>query len=194
MRAAPAADPLKAHSRRRPARSARSRVSLLSSARVNRGFVMRRCLLVLLAALSVLILPCAGVAGRLAAAELQPLEIASKNGVHVFAVEMASTPEEQAKGLMFRRQLPEGQGMLFDFHKEQPTSFWMKNTYIPLDMIFIRGDGRILRIAENTVPLSEALVSSGGPVRAVLEVNAGTARRLGIAPGDRVAHRIFSGR
>src|SRR5262249_49089344 len=90
-------------------RSARSQVSLLSSARVNRGFVMRRCLLVLLAALSVLILPSAGGAGRLAAAELQPLEIASKNGVHVFAVEMASTPEEQAKGLMFRRQLPEGQ-------------------------------------------------------------------------------------
>ena len=153
---------------------------------------MRRCLLVLLAALSVLILPCAGGAGRLAAAELQPLEIASKNGVHVFAVEMASTPEEQAKGLMFRRQLPEGQGMLFDFHTEQPTSFWMKNTYIPLDMIFIRGDGRILRIAENTVPLSEALVPSGGPVRAVLEVSGGTARKLGIAPGDRVAHPIFN--
>ena len=154
---------------------------------------MRRCLLVLLAALSVLILPCAGVAGRLAAAELQPLEIASKNGVHVFAVEMASTPEEQAKGLMFRRQLPEGQGMLFDFHKEQPTSFWMKNTYLPLDMIFIRGDGRILRIAENTVPLSETLVPSGGPVRAVLEVIGGTVKKLGIAPGDRVGHAIFGG-
>jgi uncharacterized protein len=151
---------------------------------------MRRCLLVLLAALSVLVLPCAGVAE---AAELQPLEIASKNGVHVFAVEMASTPEEQAKGLMFRRQLPEGQGMLFDFHKEQPTSFWMKNTYIPLDMIFIRGDGRILRIAENTVPLSETLVPSGGPVRAVLEVIGGTAKKLGIAPGDRVGHAIFGG-
>jgi uncharacterized membrane protein (UPF0127 family) len=95
---------------------------------------------------------------------------------------------------MFRRHMPEGQGMLFDFQREQPTSFWMKNTYIPLDMIFIRGDGRILRIAENTVPLSEALVTSGGPVRAVLEVNAGTARKLGIAPGDRVAHPIFSGR
>jgi uncharacterized membrane protein (UPF0127 family) len=155
---------------------------------------MQRCLLVLLAAFSVLILPLGGSAGWLPAAELHPLEIASKKGVHVFAVELASTPEEQAKGLMFRRELPEGQGMLFDFHREQPTSFWMKNTYIPLDMIFIRGDGRILRIAENTVPLSEALVSSGGPVRAVLEVNAGTARKLGIAPGDRVAHRIFSGR
>src|SRR5262245_39356800 len=77
---------------------------------------------------------------------------------------------------------------------QQPTSFWMKNTYIPLDMIFIRGDGRILRIAENTEPLSEALVTSGGPVRAVLEVIGGTARKLGIAPGDRVAHPIFSGR
>ena len=114
---------------------------------------MQRCLLVLLTAFSVLILPLAGSAGRLPAAELQPLEIASKTGVHVFAVELASTPEQQAKGLMFRRELPEGQGMLFDFHREQPTSFWMKNTYIPLDMIFIRGDGRILRIAENTVPL-----------------------------------------
>ncbi len=155
---------------------------------------MRRGLLFLLAALFVVSLPFVGTAGGVAAAELQPLEIASKGGVHVFAVEMASTPAEQAKGLMFRRELPEGQGMLFDFHHEQPTSFWMKNTYIPLDMIFIRGDGRILRIAENTVPLSEALVPSGGPVRAVLEVNAGMARKLGIAPGDRVAHPIFSGR
>ena len=155
---------------------------------------MRRCLLVLVAVLSVLILPLAGSAGRLAAAELQPLEIASKSGVRVFAVEMATTPEEQAKGLMFRRELPEGQGMLFDFQREQPTSFWMKNTYVALDMMFIRADGRILRIAENTVPLSEALVSSGGPVRAVLEVVAGTAKKLGIAPGDRVAHPIFSGR
>ncbi len=103
---------------------------------------MRHCLLRIIAALSLLALPLLVPAGGVAAAELQPLEIASKSGVHVFAVEMASTPEEQAKGLMFRRQLPEGQGMLFDFHREQPTSFWMKNTYIPLDMIFIRGDGR----------------------------------------------------
>jgi uncharacterized membrane protein (UPF0127 family) len=126
--------------------------------------------------------------------ELQPLEIVSKTGVHTFAVEMAVTPEEQARGLMFRRELPEGQGMLFDFQREQPATFWMKNTYVSLDMIFIRADGSILRIAENTIPLSEALVPSGGPVRAVLEVVAGTARKLGIAPGDRVAHPIFSGR
>jgi uncharacterized membrane protein (UPF0127 family) len=126
------------------------------------------------------------------AADLQPLEIVSKTGVHTFAVEMAITPEEQARGLMFRRELPEGQGMLFDFQREQPTSFWMKNTYVSLDMIFIRADGRILRIAENTVPLSETLVPSGGQVRAVLEVVAGTAKKLGIVPGDRVAHPIFS--
>jgi hypothetical protein len=154
---------------------------------------MRHRLTVAVAMLSVM-LAFLALPLRAPAADLQPLEIATRNGVHVFAVEMASTPEEQAKGLMFRRELPEGQGMLFDFHREQPTSFWMKNTYIPLDMIFIRGDGRILRIAENTVPLSEALVPSGGPVRAVLEVVAGTAKRLGIAPGDRVAHRIFGDR
>ncbi len=128
------------------------------------------------------------------AVELQPLEIVSKTGVHTFAVEMAVTPDEQAKGLMFRRELPEGQGMLFDFGREQPATFWMKNTYVSLDMIFIRADGRILRIAENTVPLSEALVPSGGPVRAVLEVVAGSAKKLGIAPGDQVAHPIFGGR
>jgi uncharacterized protein len=155
---------------------------------------MRRRSLLFLSALCFLLLPLLGPAGRLAAVELQPLEIASKSGVHMFVVEMANTPEEQAKGLMFRRSLPEGQGMLFDFHEEQPTSFWMKNTYIPLDMIFIRADGRILRIAENTVPLSEALVPSGGPVRAVLEVIGGTARKLGIAAGDRVAHPIFGSR
>jgi uncharacterized membrane protein (UPF0127 family) len=153
---------------------------------------MRRRLLLVFATLSLLTLPLPG--GSACAQDLQPLEIATKTGVQIFGVEMAVTPEEQAKGLMFRRELPEGQGMLFDFHEEQPTSFWMKNTYIPLDMIFIRGDGRILRIAENTVPLSETLVPSGGPVRAVLEVIAGTARKLGIAPGDRVAHPIFNGR
>jgi uncharacterized membrane protein (UPF0127 family) len=128
------------------------------------------------------------------AAKLEPLEIASKNGVHIFAVEMAITPEQQAQGLMFRKELPEGQGMLFDFQSERETSFWMKNTYISLDMIFIRADGRIHRIAANTTPLSEAQVYSNGPVRAVLEVIAGTSRKLGIAPGDRVAHRIFSAR
>ena len=155
---------------------------------------MCRRLLLFLTVLSLLALPLVGTASHLAAQQLQPLEIASKSGVHIFGVELAVTPEEQARGLMFRRELPEMQGMLFDFHREQPTSFWMKNTYVSLDMIFIRADGRILSIAENTVPLSEALVPSGGPVRAVLEVIAGTCKKLGIAPGDRVKHPIFGRR
>lgn len=121
------------------------------------------------------------------------LEIASRTGVHVFAVEIADTDEKRAQGLMFRKHLPEGRGMLFDFGREQDVSMWMKNTYISLDMLFIRGDGRILRIAEHTEPLSTRTIPSGGPVRAVLEVAAGTARRLGIAPGDRVAFPIFRG-
>ncbi len=119
------------------------------------------------------------------------LEIVSKTGVHAFAVELASNDAERSRGLMFRKQLPEGRGMLFDFEHDQPVSFWMHNTYISLDMIFIGGDGRIVRIAENTEPLSDRLIPSGGPVRAVLEVIGGTARKLGIAPGDRVESPIF---
>jgi uncharacterized membrane protein (UPF0127 family) len=101
----------------------------------------------------------------------------------VVAVEIAETDAERAKGLMFRKELPEGQGMLFDFHREQDVAMWMQNTYISLDMLFIRGDGRILSIAENTEPLSTRVISSGGPVRGVLEVIAGTARKLGRAIG-----------
>jgi uncharacterized membrane protein (UPF0127 family) len=128
------------------------------------------------------------------AADMNTVEIVSKTGVHVFQVELAVNDAERAHGLMDRKELPEGRGMLFDFQREQDVAFWMKNTYIPLDMIFIRANGRILRIAENTTPLSEQMIPSGGPVRAVLEVIGGTARKLGIAPGDRVAHPFFSGR
>jgi uncharacterized protein len=128
------------------------------------------------------------------AADQRVVEIASKTGVHAFSVEMAVNDAERSKGLMYRKELPEGQGMLFDFQREQDTSFWMENTYISLDIIFIRADGRILRIAENTEPMSQKLIPSGGPIRGVLEVIAGTSRKLGIAPGDRVAHPIFSAR
>ncbi len=135
-----------------------------------------------------------GLAPSARAADLNTLEIATKTGVHVFQVELAVNDEQRAQGLMYRKELPEGRGMLFDFQREQDVAFWMKNTYIPLDMIFIRADGRILRIAENTTPLSLQMVPSGGPVRGVLEVIGGSARKLGIAPGDRVAHPFFSGR
>jgi len=142
---------------------------------------------------AVLVLGLVVAAGLGRADDLKTLEIASKTGVHVFAVEVADTDAERAKGLMFRNHLAEGRGMLFDFRREQDVAMWMQNTYIPLDMLFVRGDGRILRIAENTEPLSTRIIPSGGPVRAVLEVIAGTARKLGIAPGDRVAFPIFKG-
>jgi uncharacterized membrane protein (UPF0127 family) len=126
--------------------------------------------------------------GNAIAGEMHPLEIVTKSGVQVFTVEEAKTEEERERGLMFRTALPEGQGMIFDFSPEQNVSMWMKNTLIPLDMIFIRADGRILRIAENTRIKSEDIIPSGGPVRAVVEVIAGTAKKFGIAAGDKVSY------
>jgi uncharacterized membrane protein (UPF0127 family) len=128
------------------------------------------------------------------AASFGTLEIATKSGVHIFSVEMATTEDEKQKGLMYRRELADGKGMLFDFSPEQQISMWMKNTYISLDMIFIRADGRVLRIAENTEPESTRIISSNGLARGVLEVPAGTAQKYGIAPGDRVSHPLFGKR
>jgi uncharacterized protein len=141
--------------------------------------------LIIAASALLLQLPLAQAAGQ------STIEIVSQNGVHPFSVELASNDAERERGLMFRKSLPEGQGMLFDFKTEEPVAFWMHNTYISLDMFFIGGDGRIVRIAENATPLSDALIPSGAPVRAVLEVIAGTAQKLGIAPGDRVTGSIF---
>jgi uncharacterized membrane protein (UPF0127 family) len=146
----------------------------------------------LAAASAVLVILCATPGAR--AANVQPLEIATKSGVQVFSVEMATTEEEKQTGLMYRKELPDGKGMLFDFSPEQQISMWMKNTYISLDMIFIRADGRILRIAENTEPHSTKIISSGGLAKGVLEVIAGTAQKYGIKPGDRVAHPLFNKR
>lgn len=126
------------------------------------------------------------------AANLETLEIITSTGVVPLSVEVMRTNEELQHGLMFRKELPEGRGMLFDFRPERDVAMWMKNTLIPLDMIFIQANGRILRIAENTEVQSEKIIPSGGPVRGVLEVIAGTARKLGIKPGDRVAHPLFS--
>src|SRR5262245_52994048 len=131
--------------------------------------------------------------GPSGAAETETLEIASKTGVHPFSVELAVTDEQRARGLMFRKEVPEGYGMLFDFKRDQDVSMWMENTYVSLDMIFIRADGRIARIAQNTEPLSRNIVSSGGPVRAVLEVVGGTTKKLGIVAGDKVGHPLFKG-
>ena len=140
---------------------------------------------------AILVIAFAVASAPAGAASFQPLEIVTKNGVQVFSVEMATTEEEKKTGLMYRKELPDGKGMLFDFNPEQEISMWMKNTYVSLDMIFIRADGRILRIAENTEPLSTKIISSRGPARAVLEVVAGTAQKYGIRPGDRVGHPLF---
>lgn len=105
-----------------------------------------------------------------------------------FDIELVDDEASRAKGLMFRKSMPDTHGMLFDFRREEPVWFWMKNTYIPLDMIFVRADGTIATIATDTTPLSEATVPSKVPVRFVLEVNAGVARSLGLRPGDRLRH------
>ena len=128
-----------------------------------------------------------GAAGGTASAEqseagldLIPLTITQGPNVHRFTVEVARTPEEQAQGLMFRTELGADRGMLFPFPQPKFAAFWMRNTLIPLDMIFVRTDGTIDRIAENTVPQSEEPVASGGEVAAVLELAGGTTARLGI--------------
>ncbi|MFZ5789190.1 MAG: DUF192 domain-containing protein [Pseudomonadota bacterium] len=121
------------------------------------------------------------------AGPLEPLTIETAAGIkHVFSVEIARTTEERARGLMFRDRLAPDGGMLFVYRADQPVSMWMKNTLIPLDMLFIARDGTIRSIAERTVPLSETIIPSQGVVAAVLEINGGTAERLGIRPGDRV--------
>ena len=125
--------------------------------------------------------------------ELSELLIVSATGRHAFMVEVADTPDERALGLMFRHDLEAGRGMLFDYRHLRPATMWMKNTYVSLDMLFLAADGRIVNIAEHTVPGSLDTIPSEGPVRAVLEVVAGTVARLGIAPADRVVHGIFGG-
>ncbi|MEI9928508.1 MAG: DUF192 domain-containing protein [Sphingomonas sp.] len=127
---------------------------------------------------------------KAAASRLQ-LTIHAGNGPHVFSVEIARTPDEQERGLMFRTNIPADSGMLFAPYPAEgggprAASFWMKNTPSPLDIIFIRPDGTIARIAENTVPYSEDHIDSGEPVSAVLEINGGRSAELGISAGDRV--------
>jgi uncharacterized membrane protein (UPF0127 family) len=110
---------------------------------------------------------------------------------HDFTVEMAITPDQQTIGLMFRPAIGADEGMIFDWGRPRESSMWMRNTLIPLDMVFIAADGRIIRIAERTVPLSLTPINSGGPVRATLELQGGITERLDIRVGDRVLHRMF---
>lgn len=123
--------------------------------------------------------------------KIEPLTIATENDATMFTVEIADTDPTRERGLMFRQRLPENRGMLFDFGAPRPVSMWMKNTYIPLDMLFIRTDGTIAYIAENTVPKSLDTIGITEPVLAVLELAGGTTKKLGIRTGDKVYHRLF---
>jgi uncharacterized protein len=110
------------------------------------------------------------------------------SGPHSFAIELANTPGERALGLMYRRALPTDAGMLFIYGQPQPLTMWMRNTIIPLDMIFIGADGKVHRIESHTEPFSTQLISSEGAVQGVLEVNAGTAAAIGLKAGDEVVY------
>lgn len=113
-------------------------------------------------------------------------------GVVSFTVELALTPQEQARGLMFRETMGQRAGMLFVFPRERDRAFWMRNTYIPLDILFYDKGGRLLNVATEAVPLDETPLPSNGPARYVLEINGGLATQLGFAPGDVIQHPRIS--
>ncbi len=143
-------------------------------------------LLLSLAACSTAPQAASAAASGAATAALVPLTVQTAAGPRRFRVAVARTAEEQARGLMFRETMPADEGMIFPMDPPRPASFWMKNTILPLDMIFIRADGTIARVAERTVPYSLDTVDSGEPVAAVLELNGGAAAAAGMAPGDTV--------
>jgi uncharacterized membrane protein (UPF0127 family) len=126
-----------------------------------------------------------------ASAKLDTVEILTSRGRVKFTVELAVTKAEQQRGLMFRKSLAPDRGMLFPYNPPQRAAFWMKNTLIPLDILYIAPDGRVLSIARNAVPHDETPLPSGGVVRGVLEIPGGRAAQLGILPGDRVLNKIF---
>jgi uncharacterized membrane protein (UPF0127 family) len=131
-----------------------------------------------------LLLPSAGVM----AAGKGTVVFETDSGPHSYAVELATTNQERALGLMFRRKLPETSGMLFLYDPPQPIAMWMKNTYIPLDMVFISPKGTVHRIEANTEPFSTDVIPSEGDVVGVLELNAGEAEKINLKPGDRVIY------
>jgi uncharacterized protein len=137
----------------------------------------------------ILALPVAAPVGAKVAEER--LRLLTAGGEREISIEVATTPEDMAMGLMFRTNLKDDAGMLFPSAAPREASMWMRNTYIPLDMVFIRADGVVHRIEAMTEPLSETIISSQGEVLAVLELAGGAAGRLGLKPGDRVLHRVF---
>jgi uncharacterized protein len=122
---------------------------------------------------------------------LETLQIITASGTHDFQVEVAKDEESRARGLMNRPFMPADRGMLFEFERQEPVAFWMKNTYIPLDMIFISSKGRVTNVVANAEPLSERMLPSGPPCVAVLELNGGAAASIGLKVGDAIRHPFF---
>jgi uncharacterized protein len=146
-------------------------------------------LVILLGAVALLAHAAPGMAQE---GKFEPLSIATASGTHNFSVEVMRTQPELEKGLMFRTSMPEDHGMLFDFQTEQPVMMWMKNTYIPLDMIFMAKTGRVVGIVANAKPQSEQILTAGTPTFAVLELDGGVAAKIGLKVGDMVSDPIFS--
>jgi len=151
----------------------------------------RRCLLLLLPL--VFAVTATPAFAQLAQFPTAPLTIVTAGGPRKFTVELATTPAQMEQGLMFRRSLAADAGMLFDYGTPSMASMWMKNTLIPLDMLFVDAKGQIVNIHERAVPGSLDTIAAAAPARAVIELNGGTASRLGIRPGDKVLFPIFTG-
>lgn len=146
-----------------------------------------------LATVAMLLFLCAALGAPVNASGLEPLRVVTATGAHDFQVEIAADDRAREIGLMNRRYMPPDHGMLFEFDDEAPQTFWMKNTYIPLDMIFISRSGIVTNVVANAEPLSETTIPSGGPCAAVLELNGGAAAKIGLKVGDRIKHAFFKG-
>jgi uncharacterized membrane protein (UPF0127 family) len=166
-------------------------VTLVASVRNRLSGAVLSALLHFFAAALLVFTAALPAAPRALALEKQPLTFITASGSHEITVEVADSEEERSTGLMFRRSIGEKEGMLFIYDGEQDISMWMKNTYISLDMIFVKRDGVISHIEANTEPFSQEIIGSGGPALAVIEMGGGSARRLGLKPGDRVRHPAF---
>ena len=167
-----------------------------ASGRRNSAALLRKCcislfLVICAGAVPAVTFSAAPIQAEEAPKALEPLSIETASGTHDFSVEVMRTDAERERGLMFRHYLPKDRGMLFNFDVEQQVMMWMSNTFLPLDMIFMDRSGKVVSIAANTEPLSEHIIPSVEPAYAVLEVNAGTAARIGLKVGDRVRNEIF---
>ncbi len=143
------------------------------------------------AAIALALMTFSGLAAPARAAGLEPLQIVTASGTHTFQVEIAADDATRERGLMNRRYMAPDRGMLFEFDREAPVTFWMKNTYIPLDMIFISPAGVVTNVVADAEPLSERVIPSGPPCAAVLELNGGEAAAIGVKVGDKVRYPFF---